>query len=188
MVGGGGTGVSRLSIFPFIVLSAVYQGGDEGRTWDRKGMLSMGLMAMFIFMGMEVVRATGWAMFMPADEGMLTGPVMVTGWWRLTGELMFTVLVEMFIADAMVMGLLLEIPRFIAVVMGAEAVTGVAEAELQTLLLSGGQGERGASQSMLRSSPCQQCCCSCLLPQHGRMPFRKDIRLCERTLDCVKGH
>lgn len=46
---------------------------------------------------------------------------------------MFTVLVLMFICAAMVTALLLwELPRFIAVVMGAETVTGVAEAELQT--------------------------------------------------------
>lgn len=111
-------------------------------------MLSTGLMAMLsgpaIFMGMGVVIATGWAIFMGAEAGMLTeamltGPVMVTGCWRLTGDVMLTVLVLMFICAAMVTGwllLLLLLPRFIAVVMGAETVTGVAEAELQTSLLS----------------------------------------------------
>lgn len=138
--------------FPFLsgqfkALSSFYQGGEEGKTWDRKGMLSIDLMAMFsgpaIFIGMEVVIATGWAIFMGAvarvlTEAMLTGPVMVTGCWRLTGEVMLTVLVLMFICAAMVTGLLLlELPRFIAVVMGAETVTGVTEAELQTSLPSG---------------------------------------------------
>lgn len=81
-------------VFPFIAsfafsfLSFHYQGGEEGRTWDRKGMLSMGLMAMLsgpaIFMGMGVEMATGWAIFMDPEvgmltEAMLTGPVMVTG-------------------------------------------------------------------------------------------------------------
>lgn len=84
----------------------LYQGGEEGRTWDRKGMLSMGLMAMLsgpvIFMGMGVVIATGWAIFMCAVVGILTearftGPVMVTGCCRLTGDVMLTVLVAMFI-------------------------------------------------------------------------------------------
>lgn len=51
-------------------------------------MLSTGLMAMLsgpaMFIGMGVVRATGWAIFMGPEEGMLTeamltGPVMVTG-------------------------------------------------------------------------------------------------------------
>lgn len=127
--------------------SPSYQGGEEGKTWDRKGMLSTGLMAMFsgpaIFIGMGVVMATGWAIFMGAvagmlTEAMLTGPVMVTGCWRLTGDVMLTVLVLMFICAAMVTGLLLllALPRFIAVVMGAETVTGVAEAELQTSLPS----------------------------------------------------
>lgn len=125
----------------------IYQGGEEGKTWDRKDMLSTGLMAMLsgpaIFMGMGVVIATGWAIFIGAEAGMLTeamltGPVMVTGCWRLTGDVMLTVLVLMFICAAMVTGwlLLLLLPRFIAVVMGAETVTGVAEAELQTSLLS----------------------------------------------------
>lgn len=147
-------------IFPFFLASStlsflsltlsarfIYQGGEEGKTWDRKDMLSTGLMAMLsgpaIFMGMGVVIATGWAIFMGAEAGMLTeamltGPVMVTGCCRLTGDVMFTVLVLMFICAAMVTGwlLLLLLPRFIAVVMGAETVTGVAEAELQTSLLS----------------------------------------------------
>lgn len=108
-------------------------------------MLSTGLMAMLsgpaIFIGMGVVIATGWAIFMGAEAGMLTeamltGPVMVTGCCRLTGDVMLTVLVLMFICAAMVTGLLL-LPRFIAVVMGAETVTGVAAAELQTSLPSG---------------------------------------------------
>lgn len=130
----------------FSALSSLYQCEEEGKTWDRKGMLSIGLMAMFsgpaIFIGMGVVIATGWAIFMGAvagmlTEAMLTGPVIVTGCWRLTGDVMLTVLVLMFICAAMVMGLLLlELPRFIAVVMGAETVTGVAEAELQTSLPS----------------------------------------------------
>lgn len=101
----------------------------------------MDLMAMLrgpdIVMDIGVLMARGWAIFMCAVVGMLIevmlmGPVMVTGCWRLT----FTVLVEMFICDAMVTGLLMEFPRFIVVVMGAEAVTGVAEAELWTSLLS----------------------------------------------------
>lgn len=105
-------------------------------------MLSTGLMAMLsgpaIFIDMGVVIATGWAIFMGAVAGMLTeamlmGPVMVTGCWRLTGDVMLTVLVLMFICVAMVTALL-EWIRFIAVVMGAEMVTGVAEAELQTSL------------------------------------------------------
>lgn len=108
-------------------------------------MLSTGLMAMLsgpaIFIDMGVVIATGWAIFMGAVAGMLTeamlmGPVMVTGCWRLTGDVMLTVLVLMFICAAMVTALL-ELTRFIAVVMGAEMVTGVAEAELQTSLPSG---------------------------------------------------
>lgn len=107
-------------------------------------MLSIGLMAMLsgpaIFIDMGVVIATGWAIFMDAvagmlTEAMLTGPVMVTGCWRLTGDVMLTVLVLMFICAAMVTGLL-ELTRFIAEVMAAETVTGVAEAELQTLLPS----------------------------------------------------
>lgn len=127
-------------IFPFLFSPAFfYQGGDEGRTWDRKGILSMDLMAMLrgpdIVMDMGVLMARGWAIFMCAvvgmlTEAMLTGPVMVTGCWRLT----LTVLVEMFICAAIVTGLLMELPRFIVVVM--EAVTGVAEAELWTSLLS----------------------------------------------------
>lgn len=93
----------------------------------------MDLMAMLrgpdIVMDMGVLMARGWAIFMCAvvgmlTEAMLTGPVMVTGCWRLT----LTVLVEMFICAAIVTGLLMELPRFIVVVM--EAVTGVAEAEL----------------------------------------------------------
>jgi hypothetical protein len=100
----------------------------------------MDLMAMLrgpdIVMAIGVLMARGWAIFMCAVvgmliEAMLMGPVMVTGCWRLT----FTVLVEMFICDAKVTGLLMEFPRFI-VVMVAEPVTGVAEAELWTSLLS----------------------------------------------------
>lgn len=143
-------------IFPFFLASSklssfcFYQGGEEGKTWDRKDMLSTGLMAMLrgpaIFIGMGVVIATGWAIFMGAEAGMLTeamltGPVMVTGCCRLTGDVMLTVLVVMFICAAMVTGLLL-LPRFIAVVMGAETVTGVAEAELQTSLPKGGKSRR----------------------------------------------
>lgn len=144
---------NTLFSFSHSLRSFIYQGGEEGKTWDRKDMLSTGLMAMLsgpaIFMGMGVVIATGWAIFMGAEAGMLTeamltGPVMVTGCCRLTGDVMFTVLVLMFICAAMVTGwlLLLLLPRFIAVVMGAETVTGVAEAELQTSLLSeeGGGG------------------------------------------------
>lgn len=103
-----------------------------------------------IFIGMGVVMATGWAIFMGAEAGMLTeamltGPVMVTGCCRLTGEVMLTVLVLMFICAAMVTGLLLP-PRFIAVVMGAVTLTGVAAAELHTSLPSeGGGGEKGGS-------------------------------------------
>lgn len=124
--------------------------GEDGKTWDRKGIVSIGLMAMLsgppMFMGMGVVMATGWAMFMGAVAGMLTdamftGPVIVTGCCRLTGDVMLTVLVEMFIWAAMVTGLLV-LPRFIAVVMGAVAETGVVEAELHTSLLSVEHGER----------------------------------------------
>lgn len=103
-------------------------------------MLSIDLIAMFsgpaMFIGMVVVMATGWAIFMPAEEGMLTDPVMVTGCWRLMLDVMFTVLVPMFICAAMVTGLLMW-HRFIAEVMGAEMVTGVAEEELQTRLATG---------------------------------------------------
>lgn len=69
-------------------------------------MLSMDLMAILsgpvIFMGMGVVIATGWAIFMCAVVGILTearftGPVMVTGCCRLTGDVILTVLVAMFI-------------------------------------------------------------------------------------------
>lgn len=107
-------------------------------------MLSIGLMAMLsgvaMFIGIGVVMATGWAMFMGAEAGMLTeamftGPVMVTWCCRLTGDVMLTVLVEMFIWAAMVTGLLV-FPRFIVEVMGAAGVTGVLEAELQTSVLS----------------------------------------------------
>lgn len=138
----------KLSLhFPFTCDKSTlfYQGGEEGKTWDRKGMVSTGLMAMLrgpvIFIGMGVVMATGCAMFMGAvagmlTEAMLTGPVMVTGCWRLTGEVMLTVLVLMFIWAAMVTGWLMELPLFIAEVMGADTVTGVAEAELQTSLPS----------------------------------------------------
>jgi len=122
-----------------------YQGVEEGKTWDRKGMLSIDLMAMLsgppMFMGMVVVMATGWAIFMDPVEGMLTdamlsGPVMVTGCWRASGDVMLRVLLPMFICAAMVTGLL-EWHRFIAEVMGAEMVTGVAEEELQRPLPSG---------------------------------------------------
>lgn len=69
-------------------------------------MLSMGLIAMFsgpvMFMGIGVVMATGWPIFMWAVVGMLTearftGPVMVRGCCRLMGFAMLTVLVVMFI-------------------------------------------------------------------------------------------
>lgn len=100
--------------------------------------------AMFMFMG--VVMATGWAMFMDAEAGMLTdamftGPVMVTGCCRLRGDVMLTVLVEMFIWAAIVTEWLV-LPRFIAVVFVAVPETGVVEAELQTSVLSVEHGER----------------------------------------------
>lgn len=155
--------------FPFLsgqfnALSSFYQGGEEGKTWDRKDMLSTGLMAMFsgpaIFIGMGVVIATGWAIFMGAVAGMLTevmltGPVMVTGCWRLTGDVMLTVLVLMFICAAMVTGLLLllELPRFIVVVIGADTVTGVAEAELQTSLPSGTTDSTFTPHTTTKGSP-----------------------------------
>lgn len=68
-------------------------------------MLSMDLMAILsgpvIFMDMGVVIATGWAIFMCAvvvlTEARFTGPVMVTGCCRLTGDVILTVLVAMFI-------------------------------------------------------------------------------------------
>lgn len=63
-------------------------------------MLSIDRMAMLsgpaMFMGMVVVMATGWARFMCAVVGMLT-ELMVTGCWRLIGDVMLTVLVLMFI-------------------------------------------------------------------------------------------
>lgn len=105
----------------------------------------MGRMAMLsgpvIFMGMGVVMATGWAIFMCAVVGMLTdarltGPVMVTGCCRLTGDVMLTVLVVMFIWAAMVTGLLALPPRLTAEVMAAELVTGVVVAELLCTLLA----------------------------------------------------
>lgn len=144
----------QLSLPPHCCSSALlYHGGEEGRTWDRKDMLSTGLMAMLsgpaMFIGMGVVMATGWAIFMGAEEGMLTeamltGPVMVTGCCRLTGDVMLTVLVLMFICAAMVTGWLLT-PRFIAEVMGADMLTGVAAAELHTPLPSeGGEKKRGS--------------------------------------------
>lgn len=121
-----------------------YQGGEEGRTCERNCMLSMGLMAMLrgpvMFMDIGVLMATGWAMFMPVavagmfTEAILTGAVMVTGCWRLTGAVIFTVLEEI------VTGLLI-VPRFMLAVV-AEAVTGVAEAELHVLLVSGRQREK----------------------------------------------
>lgn len=129
-------------------------------------MLSTGLMAMLsgpaIFIDMGVVIATGWAIFMGAVAGMLTeamlmGPVMVTGCWRLSGDVMLTVLVLMFICAAMVTALL-ELIRFIAVVMGAEMVTGVAEAELQTSLPS---GEKKKTKT--------HCCISCSLVGDEKM-------------------
>lgn len=82
-------------------------------TWDRKDMFSMGLMAMLrgpvIFMDKGVVMAIGWARFMCAVVGMFTearlmGPVMVTGCCKLTGEVILTVLLVMFIWAAMVTG------------------------------------------------------------------------------------
>lgn len=128
-------------------LSGFYQGGEEGRTCERNGMLSMGLMAMLrgpvMFIGMGVLMATGWAMFIPVavagmfTEAILTGAVMVTGCWRLTGAVIFTVLEEI------VTGLL-TVPRFMLAVLAAvaEAVTGVAEAELHALLVSGGSRKK----------------------------------------------
>lgn len=122
-------------------LFGFYQGGEEGRTCERNGMLSMGLMVMLrgpvMFMGIGVLMATGCAMFMPVavagmfTEAILTGAVMVTGCCRLTGAVIFTVLEEI------VMGLLM-VPRFMLAVLAAvaEAVTGVAEAELHALLVS----------------------------------------------------
>lgn len=138
------TGVSRTEVRAKRLVGGRFYQGEDGKTWDRKDMLSIDLMAMLsgppMFMGMGVVMATGWAMFMGAEAGMLTeamftGPVMVTGCCRLTGDVILTVLVEMFIWAAMVTGLLV-LPRFIAVVMGAAAVTGVEEAEWQTSVLS----------------------------------------------------
>lgn len=118
-----------------------YQGGEEGRTCERNGMLSIGLMAMLrgpvMFMGIGVLMATGWAMFMPVavagmfTEAILTGAVMVTGCCRLTGAVIFIVFEEI------VMGLLM-VPRFMLAVLAAvaEAVTDVAEEELHALLVS----------------------------------------------------
>lgn len=144
------TGVSRTEVRAKRLVRGRFYQGEDGKTWDRKDMLSIDLMAMLsgapMFMGMGVVMATGWAMFMGAVAGMLTeamftGPVIVTGCCRLTGDVILTVLVEMFIWAAMVTGLLV-LPRFIAVVMGAAAETGVVEAELQTSVLSVEHGER----------------------------------------------
>lgn len=98
--------MTGLFIIAVTGLEKLYHGGEDGRTCDRKGMLSMGRMAMLsgpvIFMGMGVVMATGWAIFMCAVVGMLTdarltGLVMVTGCCRLTGDVMLTALVVMFI-------------------------------------------------------------------------------------------
>lgn len=145
------TGVSHTEVRAKRLVRGRFYQGEDGKTWDRKDMLSIDLMAMLsgppMFMDMGVVMATGWAMFMDAEAGMLTeamftGPVMVTGCCRLTGDVILTVLVEMFIWAAMVTGLLVW-PRFIAVVMGDETETGV-EAELQTSVLSVEDGEREA--------------------------------------------
>lgn len=176
--------------FPFFLASStcslsfslrlfIYQGGDEGKTWDRNDMLSTGRMAMLsgpaIFMDIGVVIATGWAIFIGAEAGMLTeamltGPVMVTGCWRLTGDVMLTVLVLMFICAAMVTGWLLLLPRFIDVVMGAEMVTGVAEAELQTSLLSeGGNAKQNKSMFCLESHQMGGCV--------GGIPLLQELKL-----------
>lgn len=125
-------------------------------------MLSIGLIAMFsgpaIFIGIWVVIATGWAIFMGAEAGMftdamLTGLVRVTGCWRLTGDVMLTVLVPMFICAAIVTGLLLFVlPRFIVEVMGAETVTDVAEAELQPSLPSENKKKNKTQTQVFRFS------------------------------------
>lgn len=83
----------------------LYQGWEDGRTWVRKGILSIGLMGIFSgpvkFMAIGVVIASGWAIFMCDVVGMLTearftGPVIVIGCCKLTDETL-TVLVAMFI-------------------------------------------------------------------------------------------
>jgi len=136
-------------------ITKLYQWEEDCRTWDRKGMLSMGLMAMLsgpvIFMVMGVLIATGWAIFMWAVVGMLTearftGPVMVTGCCRLTGDVMLTVLVEMFIWAVMVTELLVLPPRFMAEVMAAESVTDVLVAELLWTLLASERKRRKKEQ------------------------------------------
>lgn len=119
----------------------------------------MGRMAMLsgpaMFMGIGVVMATGWAMFMGVvagmlTEAMLTGAVIVTGCCRLTGEVMFTVLVVMFICAAIVTALPGGgLPRFIAVVIATEVETGVAEAELHTSLESVKRDREERRQSCL---------------------------------------
>lgn len=70
---------------------------------------------------------------------------------------MLTVLVLMFIWAAMVTGLLLWL-RFIAEVMGAEMVTGVAEAELQTSFPSGGEKTRSERVFKCCSAVIQKSC------------------------------
>lgn len=71
-------------------------------------------------------------------EARFTGPVMVTGCCRFTGDVMLTVLVAMFIWAAMVTGLLPM--RFTAEVMAVEFVTGVVVAELLCTLLASFRG------------------------------------------------
>lgn len=105
----------------------------------------MGLIAILsgpvIFMGIGVVIATGWAIFMCAVVGIptevrFTGPVMVTGCCRLTGDVMLTVLVAVLIWAVMVTALLELTLRFTAEVLTAELVTGVVAAELLCKLLA----------------------------------------------------
>lgn len=105
----------------------------------------MGLMAILsgpvIFMGIGVVIATGWAIFMCAVVGIptevrFTGPVMVTGCCRLTGDVMLTVLVAVLIWAVMVTALLELTLRFTAEVLAAELLTGVVAAELLCKLLA----------------------------------------------------
>lgn len=105
----------------------------------------MGLIAILsgpvIFMGIGVVIATGWAIFMCAVVGIptevrFTGPVMVTGCCRLTGDVMLTVLVAVLIWAVMVTALLELTLRFTAEVLAAELVTGVIAAELLCKLLA----------------------------------------------------
>lgn len=103
----------------------------------------MGLMAMLsgpvIFLCKGVVMASGGVIFMCAVVGMsiearFTGPVMVTGCCRLTGDVMLTLLVVMFIS-AVTVTILLMLPLWLTAEVTA-VVTGVVVAELLSMLFA----------------------------------------------------